>query len=178
MTSLACYACTRGMDIATLSTGFAQTAIICHRCYNINVLCPDILRLASKRLAKSPALVGAVTGQKWPPRRSIKNHHICFNMGSLCSKSNSLSGGHTVLGTGTSGQDSGIINNSSRPSPSSAAAAAAEARLKAVRGNFLFFSLFSKSCPTRHNLGERTQIILTAGNWLRNLRPPNQQNQL
>ncbi|KZP31330.1 hypothetical protein FIBSPDRAFT_849823 [Athelia psychrophila] len=49
-------------------------------------------------------------------------------MGSLCSKSNSHSGGHQVLGSSAPEQPSG-----SRPSPNSAALAAAEARSKAAQ---------------------------------------------
>lgn len=91
-------------------------------------------------------------------------------MGSLCSKSDSLSGGHRVLGSvdGT-GSSSGP-----RPPPRSAAAEAAEARLKSVRQFFIFlngpFNVF------RHNLEEQMRVILTEASWLPKSKRPNPRN--
>ncbi|KDQ63738.1 hypothetical protein JAAARDRAFT_189279 [Jaapia argillacea MUCL 33604] len=51
-------------------------------------------------------------------------------MGSLCSKSSTLSGGHTVLGSSSSSPQGAPA---ARPDPRSAAAEAAERRMKAAQ---------------------------------------------
>lgn len=61
---------------------------------------------------------------------SSTTRHLTL-MGSLCSKSGSHSGGHTVLGSASGA--GGTSSSGPRPEPRSAAAEAAEARLKSVR---------------------------------------------
>lgn len=76
---------------------------------------------------------------KWRQLRLIVFRVWAFDltpMGSLCSKSGSHSGGHTVSGS-TSGSPGVLLD--ARPPPRTAAAQAAEARLKSVRARWPCF---------------------------------------
>ncbi|KII94360.1 hypothetical protein PLICRDRAFT_172009 [Plicaturopsis crispa FD-325 SS-3] len=81
-------------------------------------------------------------------------------MGSLCSKSNTLSGGHTVLGsssTAAGGQGQQIGGHSDRPDPRVAAAEAAERRLQAAQSRGT-----SASNPNRGQLAAKVEKAKTA----------------